>query len=416
VPDVLAATASRFLDDACEELGLADGVHEWLRASERELTVKVAIPGADGDVRVFVGHRVQHSSVRGPYKGGLRLDDSVTLEETRALAQLMTVKTALADLPFGGGKGGVACPAKELDDAQREQVARSYTRVLHGALGPDRDVMAPDMHVDVQTMGWIADAWAGNGPFEPAVVTGKPLELGGSHGREAATGRGVVISTLHAARCEGIDLAEGGRVAIQGTGNVGLWAARLFAQQGLRVVAMAKSDGAVHAPDGLDLDALAQQLSDKGSLDGLEGAHQLDPDDLMGVDCDVLVPAARAGMLDGDGADRVRARIVTEGANGPLTPEADAALRERGVLVLPDVLANVGGVVVSAFEWLQDRRHERWDEPTVNDRLRERIETATDATLDRAHADDTTARRAAYAIALERVLGAARARGLLPRE
>lgn len=237
------------------------------------------------------------------------------------------------------------------------------------------------------------------------MVTGKPLELGGSHGREAATGRGVVISTLHAARREGIDLAEGGRVAIQGTGNVGLWAARLFAQQGLRVVAMAKSDGAVHAPDGLDLDALAQQLSDKGSLDGLEDADQLDPDDLMGVDCDVLVPAARAGMLDGDGADRVRARIVTEGANGPLTPEADAALRERGVLVLPDVLANVGGVVVSAFEWLQDRRHERWDEPTVNDRLRERIETATDATLDRAHGDDTTARRAAYAIALERVLG-----------
>ncbi len=251
MPDALAATASRFLDDACEELGLADGVHEWLRASER-----------------------------------------------------------------------------------------------------------------VQTMAWIADAWAGNGPFEPAVVTGKPLELGGSHEREAATGRGVVISTLHAARREGIDLAEGGRVAIQGTGNVGLWAARLFAQQGLRVVAMAKSDGAVHAPDGLDLDALAQQLSEEGSLDGLEDADQLDPDDLVGVDCDVLVPAARAGMLDGGGADRVRARIVTEGANGPLTPEADAALRQRGVLVLPDVLANVGGVVVSAFEWLQDRRHERWDEPT----------------------------------------------------
>ncbi|MDQ3607807.1 MAG: hypothetical protein M3459_02735, partial [Actinomycetota bacterium] len=182
MPDVLAATAARFLDDACEELGLPAGVHEWLRASERELTVKVSITGAGGDVRVFTGHRVQHSSVRGPYKGGLRLDDSVTLEETRALAQLMTVKTALADLPFGGAKGGVACPAKELDDAQREEVARSYARVLHGALGPDRDVMAPDMNVDEQTMGWIADAWAGNGPFEPAVVTGKPLELGGSHG------------------------------------------------------------------------------------------------------------------------------------------------------------------------------------------------------------------------------------------
>lgn len=204
-------------------------------------------------------------------------------------------------------------------------------------------------------------------------------------------------------------------MAIQGTGNVGLWAARLFAAQGLRVVAMAKSNGAVHAPDGLDLDALARQLSDEGSLDGLEAADQLDPDDLLGVDCDVLVPAARAGMLDGEAASRVQARIVTEGANGPLTPEADEALRERGVLVLPDILANFGGVVVSAFEWLQDRRHERWDEDTVNDRLRERIETATDATLDRAQEHHTTARRAAYAIALESVLSSARARGLLPR-
>ena len=414
MPDVLAATAARFLDDACEELALADGVHDWLRASERELTVKVSMTGADGDVQMFTGYRVQHSSVRGPDKGGMRLDTAVTLEKTRALAQLMTVKTALADLPFGGAKGGVACPAGEFDDAQREQVARSYTRVLHGALGPDRDVMAPDMNVDEQTMGWIADAWAGNGPFQPAVVTGKPLELGGSYGREAATGRGVVLSTLHALRREPVDMDDGGRVAIQGTGSVGLWAARLFARQGLRVVAMAKSDSAVHAPDGLDLEAVARHLEAEGSLDGLEGADQFDPDELVGVDCDVLVPAARAGLLDGAAADRVQARIVVEGANGPLTPEADEALRERGVLVLPDVLANVGGVVVSAFEWLQDRRHQRWNEATVNARLAERIETATDVVLDRAHEHDTTA-RAAYAIAPERVLGSARARGLLPR-
>lgn len=417
MPDVLAATAARFLDDACQELGLADGVHDWVRASERELTVKVSITGADGDrdVQVFTGHRVQHSSVRGPYKGGLRLDNAVTLEETRALAQLMTVKTALADLPFGGAKGGVACPAKELDDVQREQVARSYTRVLHGALGPDRDVMAPDMNVDEQTMGWIADAWAGDDPFEPAVVTGKPIELGGSYGREAATGRGVALATLHAVRRERVDMADGGRVAIQGTGSVGLWAARLFARQGLRVVAMAKSDSAVHAPEGLDLDAVARQLEAKGSLEGLRGADQLDPEELVGVDCDVLVPAARAGLLDGAAADRMQARIVVEGANGPLTPEGDEALRERGVLVLPDVLANIGGVVVSAFEWLQGRRHERWDEAAVNARLAERMQTATDVVLERAHEHDTTARRAAYAIALERVLGSARARGLLPR-
>lgn len=415
MPDVLATTAARFLDDACQELGLADGVHDWVRASERELMVKVSITDGDGDVRVFTGHRVQHSSVRGPYKGGLRLDDAVTLEETRALAQLMTVKTALADLPFGGAKGGVACPAKELDDAQREQVARSYTRVLHGALGPDRDVMAPDLNVDEQTMGWIADAWAGDDPFEPAVVTGKPIELGGSHGREAATGRGVVLSTLHALRRERVEMDGCGRVAIQGTGSVGLWAARLFARQGLRVVAMAKSDSAVRAPDGLDLDAVARHLESEGSLDGLEGADQLDPQELVGVDCDVLVPAARAGLLDGDAADRVQASVVAEGANGPLTPEADDALRERGVLVLPDVLANVGGVVVSAFEWLQGRRHERWGDAAVNARLAERMHTATDAVLERAHEDDTTARRAAYAIALERVLGSARARGLLPR-
>lgn len=410
---VLARTVDHWLADTAELLELDAATAAWLRVPERELTVKVPLVDEDGALHVYTGHRVQHSSVRGPYKGGLRLDPGVSLDETRALAQLMTVKTALAGVPFGGAKGGIACPAKDLSAAEIEGLARAYTRALGASIGPEVDVMAPDMNVDASTMAAIADEWADGRPIVPSVVTGKPLDLGGSRGREAATGQGVLYATLRAAELTGIDLA-GARVAIQGTGNVGLWAARLFADAGCRIVAMSKSDGAVHARDGLDLDAVARAVGD-GGLDDLDGTDGLEPEDLPGVDCDVLIPAARAGLVDADVARTVQARVVVEAANGPLTPEADRVLRDRDVMVIPDLLANAGGVIVSTFEWQQNRSGVRWSEETVHDRLREEVHAAVDAVVGRAGEDGLDLRRAALAIALERVLDTARTRRLIPR-
>ena len=412
---VLARSVRDFLAAAAERLELSAGVHEWFAAADRELHVKVPVIVDDGELRVFDGYRVQHSNVLGPYKGGLRFDDDVSLPETRALAQLMTLKTAAADIPLGGGKGGVACPAKELSAGELEQVARALARGLAPNLGADVDVMAPDMNVDEQTMAWIADELAGSGarPYEPGVVTGKPVALGGSPGRNAATGRGVVIAYELLRERAGLEPEET-RVAIQGTGNVGMWAARLFTELGCRVVAMSKSDGTAVNEDGLDPDALADHLADAGEIEGFGGGDRADTGAILEVECDVFVPAARAGMLDGDDAKDHEWRMVIEGANGPLTPEADRALRDDGVLVVPDLLANTGGVVVSYFEWLQNRRRDRWTEETVNTRLRETLAAGLGAAVERAERDGGSLREAGYDIAIERVLAAARLRRLLP--
>ncbi|MDP9384691.1 MAG: Glu/Leu/Phe/Val dehydrogenase [Actinomycetota bacterium] len=411
---VLARSVRDFLYDAAERLELSGGVRDWLFAADRELHVKVPVLGDDGVLRVFDGYRVQHSNVLGPYKGGLRFDDEVSLPETRALAQLMTLKCAAADLPLGGGKGGVACPAKELSPAELERLARALARALAPNLGADVDVMAPDMNVGEQTMAWIADELAGSGarPYEPGVVTGKSIPLGGSPGRDAATGRGVVIAYELLRERAGLEPGET-RVAIQGTGNVGMWAAKLFTELGCRVVAMSKSDGTAINEDGLDPGALAEHLEDAGAIEGFGGGERAGPDAILDVDCEVFVPAARAGMLDVDGAGRLSARMVVEGANGPLTPEAERALRDTGSLVVPDLLANTGGVVVSYFEWLQNRRRERWSEATVDERLRETLAAGLRAAVQRAERDGGSLRAAGYDIAIERVLEAARLRRLL---
>lgn len=412
---VLARSVRDFLADAAERLELSEGVRDWLIAADRELHVKVPVVCDDGALRVFDGYRVQHSNVLGPYKGGLRFDADVSLDETRALAQLMTLKCAAADLPLGGGKGGVACPAKELSPNEHERVARALARGLAPNLGADVDVMAPDMNVDEQTMAWIADELAGSGarPYEPGVVTGKPIALGGSPGRDAATGRGIVIGYELLRERAGLS-PERTRVAVQGTGNVGMWAARLFAERGCRVVAMSKSDGTAVNEDGLDPGALAGHLAEVGEVEGFAGGERADADAILDVDCDVFVPAARAGMLDGDGAGRLSSRMVIEGANGPLTPDAESALRDAGVLVVPDLLANTGGVVVSYFEWLQNRRRERWSEETVDQRLRETLAAGLGAAAERAERDAGSLRAAGCDIAIERVLEAARLRKLVP--
>src|SRR4051794_19997267 len=268
---VLAATVDEFLDAACEHLDLPAGLRAWLTAADRELHVKVPIVRDDGSLVVFDGYRVQHNDARGPYKGGLRFADEVSLAETRALAQLMTFKTAAADLPLGGAKGGVACPAKELSTGETQRLARAFARAVAPNVGTDVDVMAPDMNVDEQVMGWIADELAGTGAYDPAVVTGKPIPLGGSLGRDAATGHGVAIAFDCLRARAGLSDRDGVRVAIQGTGNVGTWAARLLAERGCRIVAMSKSDGTVVREDGLDHEALAAHLADAGTLDGFDG-------------------------------------------------------------------------------------------------------------------------------------------------
>ena len=408
--DVLARSVGEHLDDAFERLSLDDGVRAWLRAADRELRVKVPVVGDDGVLRVFDGYRVQHSDVRGPYKGGVRFDPEVSLDETRALAQLMTLKCAAADIPFGGAKGGVACPAQELSETEREAVARAYALALAPVLGPEVDIPAPDMNTDEQTMAWIADELSGSGPFEPAGVTGKPIELGGSAGREAATGRGVVIAFETLASRAGLS-PDSARVAIQGTGNVGVWAARLFTELGCRVVAMSKSDGCAIDESGLDPSALAEHLAAGDPISDFRDADVADPDAIFEVDCDVFVPAARAGMIDADIAGRFTGcRMLIEGANGPLTPEADTALRESGVLIVPDVLANTGGVIVSYLEWHQNRRREHWPEDRVNTEFTSTLRSA----LDRASSTGDNLRAAAYTIAIDRILNHARLRRLLP--
>jgi glutamate dehydrogenase (NAD(P)+) len=404
----LAAIAGHQLDAAAQRLELSAGWRDWLLAAEREVTVKVPVAGPDGDPRVFTGFRVQHSSVRGPYKGGLRLAPNVDVAETRALAQLMTIKTAVVDVPFGGGKGAIACPVKDLDADQVQEVVRAYARALAPVVGPDVDVMAPDMNVTPQVIAWVADELADGRPLEPAAVTGKPLELGGSHGREEATGRGIALA-FQALR-EHARLGGGEpRVAIQGTGNVGRWAARLLRESGARIVALSKSDATAIDESGLDLDAVFAHLDEHRTLEGLRAGDLAGPEAIFGVDCDVLVPAADAATVDDGVARGLSCRMVVEGANGALTPGADEVLLEAGTLVVPDVLANAGGVVVSALEWRQNRDGDAWSARGVDEALRAKMDAAVGAVLTRARADGTALRAAAYDVAVERVLSAATA-------
>jgi glutamate dehydrogenase (NAD(P)+) len=411
---VLAATVEEFLDAACARLDLSAGLRAWLSTPDRELRVKVPLVRDDGELVVYDGFRVQHNDARGPYKGGIRFDEQVSADETRALAQLMTFKTAAADLPLGGAKGGVACPAKELSAGETQRLSRAFARAVARNVGTDVDVMAPDMNVDEQVMGWIADELAGNDAYDPAVVTGKPIALGGSLGREAATGHGVAIAFDCLRERAGLSSAQGVRVAIQGTGNVGMWAARLLAERGCRIVAMSKSDGTVVREDGLDHEALAAHLADAGTLDGFDGGEVEDADAVLGVECDVFVPAARAGMIDGDTASRLACSLIVEGANGGLTPDAERALRDDGVLIAPDLLANTGGVIVSHLEWVQNRVRERWSQDDVEAKLHDGLTSAIAAAVERAEREDVPLRLAAYLIAIERVLDAARLRGVLP--
>ncbi|HWF46714.1 MAG TPA: Glu/Leu/Phe/Val dehydrogenase [Bryobacteraceae bacterium] len=405
-------SASHRFDEAAELLKLDDGMRKVLRTPSMELTVNIPVILDDGRIEVFTGYRVQHSIARGPAKGGIRFAPDVSLDEVRALAAWMTWKCAVVNIPFGGGKGGVICEPSLLSEGELERITRRYTAEICEFIGPERDVPAPDVNTNEQTMAWIMDTYSMHKRHTvTAVVTGKPLELGGSLGRPEATGRGCMFVTNEALKRFGLT-PESTRVVIQGFGNVGGMAARLMSRAGFKIVAIAEWDGAVFNRNGLDIDALHDFRRDSGSIVGFPEAEALDKDEALLIDCDVLIPAAHENVITSANAGRIRAKILCEGANGPTTYVADSILAEKKVFVIPDILANAGGVTVSYFEWVQDRQGYFWTEKQVNERLEEIMVTSFNDVVGFAQKHGVNNRLAAYMLAVERVASAIRRRGL----
>ena len=411
IPEMNAFEAVKlFFDRAADHIGLADEMREVLRTSYRELTVQVPVRMDDGLLRVFSGYRVQHNAARGPYKGGVRYHPDADIDEVRALAALMTWKTAVVDIPYGGAKGGVQCDPTTMSEGEKQRLTRRFTQMISYILGVNRDIPAPDVNTDAQTMAWMMDAYSGRYGYTPAIVTGKPVELGGSVGRDAATGRGVVYCLGQAARDLGVDL-DGATVAIQGFGNVGSWTARLIGQLGCRLVAVSDVRGGIHHGEGLDAQAVYDHVRESGSVVEAPGTESLTNQDLLELDVDVLIPAALDRVITERNADRIKARTVVEAANHPVTPAGDAVLQDRGIIVVPDILANAGGVTVSYFEWVQNIQQFRWEEDQVNQELGKVMSKAWRNVHARATVDGIPLRLAAFAIAVEKVEHAARLRG-----
>jgi len=405
------AAAARF-DEAAMRLKLDDGMCKVLRTPTKEITVNIPVGLDDGRLEVFTGYRVQHSLARGPAKGGIRFAPDVTLDEVRALASWMTWKCAVVNIPFGGGKGGVICDPNLLSDLELEKLTRRYTSEIMDFIGPERDVPAPDVNTNEKVMAWIMDTYSMHQRHTTtAVVTGKPMALGGSRGRPEATGRGCMMVTLKALKQLGIPYDQA-RVVIQGFGNVGGMAAKLMSAMGFHIVAIVEYDGAVYNPKGLDIAALQQHRKETGSIRGFAGGEDMDRTEAMFLNCDVLIPAATENVITSQNADRVRCKILCEGANGPTTPLADVILADNNVFVIPDILANAGGVTVSYFEWVQDRQGFFWNEALVNERLQEIMDESFDAIVHYAGKHQVNNRTAAYMVALDRVANAIRLRGI----
>jgi len=391
-----------WFDRAAEQLRLRDDVLQLMRRPLRELQVQVPVRREDGRLQVFVGYRVQHNGARGPYKGGVRYHPKANLDEVRALAALMTWKTALAEIPFGGAKGGVQCDPGSLTVEELRQLTRRYIQQIAHLIGVNRDIAAPDLGTNAQTMAWMMDAYGQIYGHSPAIVTGKPIELGGSVGRDAAPGRGAVFCLAEWARLGGRSL-EGTTAAIQGFGQVGSWTARSIQSVGCKVIAVSDWHGGVLNEAGLDIEALAEYARFSGSVAGFPEGQPVSNNALLELPCDILVPAAVESVIHVGNADRVRARFIVEAANHPVTPAADAILAERGITILPDILVNSGGVVVSYFEWAQNIQEFRWEEDRVNDELHKIMTRATHQVFERACEDKVTPREAAYALAVDRV-------------
>jgi glutamate dehydrogenase (NAD(P)+) len=405
------AMMSRF-DRAAELLDLEPGIYKILRNPEKQLIVSIPVPMDNGDVEVFTGYRVLYNTSRGPAKGGIRFDMNVTLEEVKALAAWMTWKCAVVNLPFGGAKGGVICDPLAMSVGELERVTRRYTKGIISLLGPDTDVPAPDVNTNERVMAWVMDTYSMHvGRTENAVVTGKPVEMGGSLGRREATGRGCMLVTREALAHLGMEM-RGATVAVQGFGNVGATAAKLLAAQGCKVIGISDRFGAFANAGGIDVDAAIAYVQQHRSLEGFTGGDAIDPEELLTMEVDVLVPAALENVITTKNAPRIRAKVICEGANGPTTAAADPILDEKGIFVIPDILANAGGVTVSYFEWVQDRMGYFWSEADVNERLAGIMTRSFQDVLHLSKQHRVNMRTAAYMLSISRVATVHRLRGI----
>jgi glutamate dehydrogenase (NAD(P)+) len=405
------AMMSRF-DYAAQRLSLDPGLYKVLRSPEKQIIVSVPVQRDNGEVDVFTGYRVLYNTSRGPAKGGIRFDLNVTLDEVKALAAWMTWKCAVVNIPFGGSKGGVVCDPSTMSNTELERVTRRYTAAIIETLGPDSDVPAPDMNTNERVMAWIMDTYSMHKRHTvTSVVTGKPVEMGGSLGRREATGRGCMIVTRQALNRLRVPV-QGSRVAVQGFGNVGSVSAALMEQQGMKIIAVSDKSGGIYNPKGLKIREVVQHVRQHRFLSGYPNSEPISNDQLLTLDCDVLVPAALENVITSHNAPEIKARIICEGANGPTTAAADKILEENGVFVIPDILANAGGVTVSYFEWVQDRGGYFWDEDTVNQRLERIMVQSFDEVASMAGRHGINLRIGAYMQAIERVAAVHRLRGM----
>jgi len=408
---VYESMAARF-DVAVKKLNLDEGLTKYLRTPNREIVVHIPVVMDNGKLEVFDGFRVQHNIARGPCKGGIRYAPNVTLDEIRGLAAEMTWKCAVANIPFGGAKGGIVCDPQKLSTGELERITRRYTAEILDYMGPERDVPAPDMNTNEQTMAWIMDTYSMHVRHTvTASVTGKPLDLGGSHGRREATGRGCMIATDQALKRFGRE-REQTRVIVQGFGNVGSQAARLMYEAGYNIIGVADINGGLFNPHGLDIPALLEFAGDRKTVQGFPGGESIGNMDILEQDTDVLLPAATESVITSANANRIKARILTEGANSPTTPPADDILFDRGVFVIPDILANAGGVTVSYFEWVQDRQGYFWTEGMVNERLNHIMVAAFNDVVRYGEKHGVNNRTAAYMLAIDRVAFSVKLRGI----
>lgn len=406
--------AQQQLDDVARLIGLNESIHGYLREPKRVLEVSVPVRMDTGVYRMYKGFRVQHNLSRGPSKGGIRFHPGVSLDEVKALAMWMTWKCSLVNIPFGGAKGGVICDPKSMSMQELENLTRRFTSEISIIIGPEKDIPAPDVYTTPQVMAWIMDTYSmQKGYSVPGVVTGKPIAIGGSLGRDKATARGCLFVVDEAMHAKGIPV-DGARVAIQGFGNAGMHAADLMQKAGYTIVAVSDSRGGVANPKGLDIAGVIAHKSETGSVVGFTGGERITNKEVLEYDCDVLVPAALEKVITRENAPKIRAKIVAEAANGPTLPEADKILFERGIMVLPDILANAGGVSVSYFEWVQDLQENFWEEDEINQRLKRNMTRAFKDTYDQSERLGLDMRRGAYVVAVSRVAEATKLRGLYP--
>jgi glutamate dehydrogenase (NAD(P)+) len=395
-------TTVRYFDQAAELMGLSQNMQKLLLTPERELKVRIALERDNGEISTFIGYRIQHDGARGPMKGGLRYHPDVDAEEVLALATLMTWKTAIVNIPYGGAKGGISVNVRDLSPGELERVTRKFIDEIHDMIGPDKDIPAPDMGTNAQVMAWIMNQYEKFHGFNPACVTGKPVELHGAEGREEATGRGVAIVTQALLRRMSHEI-QGARIAIQGFGNVGTYTAKFLSEAGARIVAVTDANGGVKNLQGLDVPALWQHSSDHGGVQGFPEAEPITNEELLALDVDVLIPAALGGVLTTGNAATVRAKYIVEAANNPTDFQADEIFERRGLVVLPDVLANAGGVTVSYFEWVQNRQHFKWELARVRQELDKIMLDSFDRVWKIAEDKKVSLRTAAYLLGIGRV-------------